>query len=749
LAYDAPMVIIGRRLALAGLLGTTAGIRAAPAAELSADHILGQGKPQTVFGPADAVYDNTPQGTVVGTVHASNDLGGFIFSQVGTTNDHFSVGTKTGHIVVARSLAGRANTTEMLTVRARSGTSFADISVSVPIGAGTTLPPSNMVANFSTSLDNSMSHGSVGTVTVRGIGKPTFLIDVADDECQLLTAYPDGRATPRYTIKPVPQAGSRDSAAAVVAFSYISAQTDRLVITAVAGPVRCTRIFPLEVAAKPGPTKTIGPAGTTTAYDFPSVNAAMDAAWTDPAKYAGAVFLMADRDYSNDFNRHQIGHGSEQQFWPCPVTLRGINPNKLTVIDMKGRTSGVGKGLIMQNRWDLTVENLEIRHVSNADWTDRPNAAAFYKEGQTAGNIIVRGCYVHDCDNGILGGDCGTHWVVSDTVIAMCGAADWGYCHNAYFGAASSVTATNLLSFATAVVHAFKSRAYRTTIRDSALLDGENGGASSMLDTPNGGVVHVSGSIFQKGPNPEHDPNIIQYGAEGIDKPVSSALYEGNIFINTLRHGNSFGDAVGIANSGSVNPFDGTTNSVVFRNNVFYNFKPRLWTTAAHHNSQPAIDGGGNASAMTWPVDLDPGTVVKLSAPVVAALRAHPPGPGFTNSAKPDYSLMRVLLRPLSLQLRLAANAPPGTIIDTATGYGRDGAALQNQTYRLIDSAKGKFAIDAATGALRVAGRLTDGLEYIQVGVSGTGLDGTQKTIALISWFFIVVGQASVRRQPG
>ncbi len=656
----------------------------------------------------------------------------------------FTVGTVTGQVKVAGPLA--AGTYTIPVTVADISTTYTQ-TVPIVVAQGTVLPASEMSAAFSTSLDNSMTNGVVGTVTVAGMTPAQWLISVLNDEVQddpallgpaLPIQQPYGTNCPRYTI------ASSGAQTAEVSFSYLSAQTDTLVITAInsAGTTVCTAEFPLAIAAKVGPTVKVGPGA---GYDFPTWNAAMDAYWTDPAKYAGMTCVLYPQDYSNDFNRAQIGHGSNQQWPPGPMTLQGVSPSSRTLLDFKGKCpGGAAQGGIMKNVFDLTLANLEICNVSNMNQGEG-NAGGIYMVNQTFGNTTIRDCYVHDCDNGILDGSIGNHVVLENVVVAMCGNGAGGLTHNIYIGGVSSVTATNVLSFGTAQVHAFKSRAKRTTITNCVLIDGENGcpGGSSNLDLPDGGQVAVSGTTFMKGPNPNNDGNMVQFCTEPTNGgpnqlwPVNTLAISGCTFLNTCPPGaltssvtavNLFGMPGG---GPCVSPTTGAVATVSVGSSRFYNLPKASWFQAA--SGSTVADGGGNAALTTWPGA--PATDPSTGAPLV-----NPPGPSYANPDVPSYQ--GLMVNPLATQLVLPAGAAKGTAVTTATGYDQMGKPLSGASYSLTNTSGGLFAINGATGAITVAGTIGNQLYFITVACSGTDSSGAKQSYS--KNLFVVGGTGAV-----
>jgi len=86
----------------------------------------------------------------------------------------------------------------------------------------------------------------------------------------------------------------------------------------------------------------------------------------------------------------------------------------------------------------------------------------------------------------------------------------------------------------TRICHHLKSRAARTEVTDSALLDGPESNTSYLVDTPNGGDLLLRGNRLVKGPRTDNPLTAVTIGAEGVRHPTDSLVIEDNHFINRL-----------------------------------------------------------------------------------------------------------------------------------------------------------------------------------------------------------------------
>lgn len=669
-----------------------------------------------------AIWNWTAAGTLYSNVIAGDPLGQLA---VGSEAGIVSLAIIASDMPVSISPAGQllaqgsqAVGTHSVTVLATSGSGKqTTIEFSYPVVAGTTLESSAISANL-VSVDNSMTNGTLGTVTVAGMTSPTWSVDVANDEIQ---HDPTGNLAPRYALT------SRGNVATIT-YTHLSAQTDELVLVAREGSVVCRATVPNAVAWKAGPTVTVGPSSTGT-YDFPTWNAAMDAYWTNPATYAGMVIQLHPQDYSTDFNRTTIGHGSNQQYAPGPWKLVGVNPGGGRVlIDFKGNAPGLAAqgGIIFQD-FDGWCENLEVTGVSNL-LEGEGNAGAFYKTGGTYGNVNLKNCVARNSNMGLLGGWEGTHINVDTCAFYNCGTGAGGLVHNVYVGHASSVTATSCISLNTAQVHAFKSRAYRTTLTGCTFADGENGnpGASSNVDLPLGGIVSISGCTLTRGPNPNNDGNWIQFCTEGAPgaangscHPVNTLSVSNCTFQNVTPAGaiTSLGRGVELFNSqgyGAFSPTTGLPPAVTVANCSFYNMPLATWWADFVSPPTHITDGGGNTATSTWTDIADTDPVYGGALPA--------PAPSYALNGNGGSAMMG---DPLAPQIKVALGTAVGTVVARLTAYDDAGVELTNRTTTLSNTANGTFAVDPATGNISVSGTIGNQLYYIAGSVTGTASDGS------------------------
>ncbi len=184
------------------------------------------------------------------------------------------------------------------------------------------------------------------------------------------------------------------------------------------------------------------------------------------------------------------------------LTLRSTGGR--VVLDAAGR-SAQGKAIWVIAGDRTVVEGITFR---NARVPDR-NGAGIRQEGA---GLVVRGSRFERNENGILSAsNPASDVVIVRSVFRDNGFGD-GYSHNIYIGAGRSLTIRDSTFARARVGHNVKSRARRTTIISSRILD-RNGTTSYSVDIPDGGDLTIIGTVIQQGPRGQN-PAMISYAAE-------------------------------------------------------------------------------------------------------------------------------------------------------------------------------------------------------------------------------------------
>ena len=148
--------------------------------------------------------------------------------------------------------------------------------------------------------------------------------------------------------------------------------------------------------------------------------------------------------------------------------------------------------------------------------------------------IIIRKCYFHDNENGILGGR--GEVLIEFSEFSHNGFGD-GQSHNMYISEATKrLTLRHSYSHHAKVGHNVKSRARESWILYNRIMDEKDGDSSYAIDLPNGGVAYVLGNLIQQGPQTEN-PTILTFGAEGLSHPRNELYVINNTIVNDYSEG--------------------------------------------------------------------------------------------------------------------------------------------------------------------------------------------------------------------
>ena len=244
----------------------------------------------------------------------------------------------------------------------------------------------------------------------------------------------------------------------------------------------------------------------------------------------------------------------------------GIYPNNLVIRGVGGRpkidasgNNAMGKGTWVVEGSNVTVENVEMYGATVAD----QNGAALRLEGV---NFTLRGSFLHDNENGVLGGSVSTasNILIETSEFGHNGYGD-GYSHNVYISNVDRLTFRYNFSHDANVGHNLKSRARINTIlynRFSSTPPGQIGSTASgqpsyEIDLPNAGTSYVIGNVIEQ-PSANQNPTMLAYGEEGASNPGKDLYVVNNTFLNDDSSAGTF-----IATGGTV------TTPVLMQNNIF------------------------------------------------------------------------------------------------------------------------------------------------------------------------------------
>ena len=190
-----------------------------------------------------------------------------------------------------------------------------------------------------------------------------------------------------------------------------------------------------------------------------------------------------------------------------------------------------GKAIWVIKGNNVTIENIEFSGAAVSDG----NGAGIRIEGA---GLIVRNCYFHDNQNGIMGGNKDGEILIEYSEFARNGTGD-GQTHNIYISQAKRFTLRYSYSHLARVGHNVKSRALQNDILYNRIMDETLGTSSYAIDLPNGGVSFLIGNEIQQGPNTENS-TIVSYGAEGLSNPKNELYFVNNTIVNDRPQGGRF-----------------------------------------------------------------------------------------------------------------------------------------------------------------------------------------------------------------
>jgi hypothetical protein len=212
--------------------------------------------------------------------------------------------------------------------------------------------------------------------------------------------------------------------------------------------------------------------------------------------------------------------------------------NDLTIRGVGGRAhlyahgrSAQGKGIWVIEGANTTVENIEFSGATVPD----QNGAGIRLQGP---GLIVRNCYFHDNENGILtGASPNSDVLIENSEFARNGFED-GQSHNIYIGNVRTFTLRYSYSHEANIGHLVKSRAETNYILYNRLTD-EVGTASYEIDLPSGGRSYIIGNLIQQSPSTDNE-TIISYAEEGGRNPVQELYVINNTIVNDYVGGGTF-----------------------------------------------------------------------------------------------------------------------------------------------------------------------------------------------------------------
>ena len=333
-------------------------------------------------------------------------------------------------------------------------------------------------------------------------------------------------------------------------------------------------------ASSPAATLRVGPTET-----YQTVRAASQAVQN------GDTVLVDAGIYSADVTTWNAGN----------ITVRGVGGGRAWM-RADGAQEG-GKGTWVVYGSNFTAENIEFSGSVVPDM----NGAGIRGDG--AGFLVVRNCYFHDNQDGILGG--ADSILIENSIFDHNGAGD-GYSHNMYVWG-RTFTLRNSYTHRAVIGHDIKTRTVNNYILYNRIMDESDGTASYEVDIPDGGRSYLIGNVIEQGPNTDNS-TIVAYGEESSNNGVMDLYVINNTIVNNHTGGGTFLSIGG-----------GTT--VRATNNIFYG-PGTTWSggtvTASHNYVEPSYNNSpGFLSPSTYDFHLSaasPATIVNAGvAPGVSA----------------------------------------------------------------------------------------------------------------------------------
>lgn len=207
------------------------------------------------------------------------------------------------------------------------------------------------------------------------------------------------------------------------------------------------------------------------------------------------------------------------------VTVRSVGGR--AHLEAGGAQEG-GKAIWVVQGRNFTAEGIEF---SGAKVPDQNGAGI---RSETPGTLILRDCYFHDNEEGILG--TADSMVIENCVFDRNGSGD-GRTHNIYAMGRSFTLRGSTVKRAV-IGHNVKTRAKNNYILYNRILDEASGTASYEVDVPDCGRTYLIGNVIEQGPKSENN-TIISYGAESASN-VQDLYVVNNTIVNDLADGGTF-----------------------------------------------------------------------------------------------------------------------------------------------------------------------------------------------------------------
>ncbi|MEO7329527.1 MAG: right-handed parallel beta-helix repeat-containing protein [Minicystis sp.] len=224
------------------------------------------------------------------------------------------------------------------------------------------------------------------------------------------------------------------------------------------------------------------------------------------------------------------------------LTIKGVGGRPK--IDLSSGTPAQQKGIYVILADGVTVENLELTGA-HIDTNSGENGAGIRVQ---ATNFTVRGCFIHDNQNGILGSPLSPGGSITIETSELSGNGQGNGCddgngctHNLYLGPNFDKVvfrynwSHHLATDAPDKGHLFKSRAQQNLISYNRFT-AEGDTDSYEVELPQGGLAVLVGNLIEKG-TMSGNPSLFAYGKEGLSNGDNRVFVVNNTFVNHLGKG--------------------------------------------------------------------------------------------------------------------------------------------------------------------------------------------------------------------
>ena len=191
-----------------------------------------------------------------------------------------------------------------------------------------------------------------------------------------------------------------------------------------------------------------------------------------------------------------------------------------------------GKGILITDT-DISITGFTFKGAKVTNGDGENGAGIRYQSG----NLVLSKCYFLNNQEGLLANPASSGSItINSSEFDHNGdrtGPGAGYTHNIYVDQISLLNIQNSYFHDAVIGHEIKSRAAKTIINATRVMDGPTGTSSYSIDLPNGGAATITATSIQQGRR-SGNPVIISYGEEGSLQPNSILTVGGNTILNDL-----------------------------------------------------------------------------------------------------------------------------------------------------------------------------------------------------------------------